>query len=98
MIIETIDPETNEMIMDPACGSGGFLIVALEHVWGKLEQEAKKKRWSEAILENKKREVASRYFRGIDKDSFLAKVTKSYMAIVGDGRGKRRTLKPVEME
>lgn len=99
MVIETIDPETNEMIIDPACGSGGFLIVALEYVWGKLEQEAKKKRWSEAILETKKREVASRYFRGIDKDSFLAKVTKSYMAIVGDGRGGvfcEDTLKPVE--
>src|SRR5690606_7756175 len=26
-------------------------------------------------------------FRGIDKDSFLSKVAKAYMAIVGDGRG-----------
>jgi len=87
MVIEILDPEPNEMIIDPACGSGGFLIVALEYVWKKLEKEAKKKGWSNAILENKKRDVASRYFRGIDKDSFLAKVTKSYMAIVGDGRG-----------
>lgn len=87
MVIEILDPEPDEMIIDPACGSGGFLIVALEYVWKKLENEAKKKGWSEAILENKKRDVASRYFRGIDKDSFLAKVTKSYMAIVGDGRG-----------
>lgn len=87
MVIEILDPQPDEMIIDPACGSGGFLIVALEYVWKKLENEAKKKGWSEAILENKKRDVASRYFRGIDKDSFLAKVTKSYMAIVGDGRG-----------
>src|SRR3989344_3205979 len=87
MVINILDPETNEMIIDPACGSGGFLIVALEHVWNKLENEAKNKGWNEAILENKKRDVASRYFRGIDKDSFLSKVTKAYMAIVGDGRG-----------
>jgi type I restriction enzyme M protein len=49
------------------------------------------------MLETKKRDVASKYFRGIDKDSFLAKVTKSYMAIVGDGRGGvfcENTLKP----
>jgi type I restriction enzyme M protein len=26
-------------------------------------------------------------FNGVDKDEFLAKVTKAYMAIVGDGRG-----------
>ena len=87
MIVEVLDPEPDEMIIDPACGSGGFLIVALEYVWKKLETEAKKKGWSEAILENRKRDVASKYFRGIDKDSFLAKVTKSYMAIIGDGRG-----------
>lgn len=32
-------------------------------------------------------EVATDCFRGIDKDSFLAKVCKAYMALVGDGRG-----------
>ena len=31
--------------------------------------------------------MASKSFRGFDKDAFLAKVTKAYMAIMGDGRG-----------
>lgn len=97
-MVEILDPKPSEMIIDPACGSGGFMIVALEYVWNKLEQEAKSKGWSKTILENKKRDAASRFFRGIDKDSFLAKVTKSYMAIVGDGRGGifcENTLKPL---
>jgi type I restriction enzyme M protein len=75
------------MLIDPACGSGGFLIVALEHIWEKLEREAKQKAWSPVQLDRKKRDVAMRSIRGIDKDSFLAKVTKAYMAIIGDGRG-----------
>jgi type I restriction enzyme M protein len=87
MVVEILDPEPGEMILDPACGSGGFLIIALEHVWRKLERLAKRKGWSAVQLDRKKREVASRCFRGIDKDSFLAKVTKAYMAIIGDGRG-----------
>ena len=87
MAIQMLDPKPGEMIIDPACGSGGFLIVALEKVWADLTTEGKKKGWSESILLNKKRDVATRYFRGLDKDSFLAKVTKAYMAIVGDGRG-----------
>ena len=86
-VVEILDPEPNEAIIDPACGSGGFLIVALEHVWKKLEEEGKRRGWSPGLLESKKKDVASRYFRGIDKDSFLSKVTKAYMAIVGDGRG-----------
>ena len=87
MMVDILDPKPGQMILDPACGSGGFLIIALEHVWRKLEQEAKKKGWSAVQLDRKKREIASRTFRGLDKDSFLAKVTKAYMAIIGDGRG-----------
>lgn len=87
MMIEILDPAPGEALLDPACGSGGFLIMALEHVWRKLETEAEAKGWSPVQLERKKRDAASRFFRGMDKDSFLAKVTKAYMAIVGDGRG-----------
>ena len=87
MVVEILDPAPGELLIDPACGSGGFLIVALEHVWKRLEEEAKRKRWSDVQLDRKKRDLASKCFRGLDKDSFLAKVTKAYMAIIGDGRG-----------
>src|SRR5205085_6939386 len=79
--------DPGELIIDPACGSGGFLIAALEHVWAKLDQQATEKGWSARQLERKRQDVASKTFRGLEKDSFLAKVTKAYMAIVGDGRG-----------
>lgn len=87
MMIDILDPEPGEMILDPACGSGGFLIMALEHAWKKMEVKAKATGWSAVQLDRKKRDIASKCFRGIDKDSFLAKVTKAYMAIIGDGRG-----------
>jgi type I restriction enzyme M protein len=87
MMVDIIDPDENSMIIDPACGTGGFLIESLRHVWGKLETKTSKLGWSEKRLEEEKQYVASTYFRGIDKDSFVVKVTKAYMAIIGDGRG-----------
>lgn len=87
MMVEIIDPNEKTMIMDPACGTGGFLIESLRHVWNKVEINANKLGWSEKRLEEEKQYVATTYFRGIDKDSFVAKVTKAYMAIIGDGRG-----------
>lgn len=87
MVVDMLDLRPGEMIIDPACGSGGFLIQALEAVWKKLEKDGAQKGWSDTVLERERREVAERYFRGIDKDTFLAKVTKAYMAIMGDGRG-----------
>jgi len=87
MMIDILDPQPGEMLIDPSCGSGGFLIMALEHVWQEVEREAQQKNWSEVQKDRRKRDVATRFFRGLDKDSFLAKVTKAYMAIIGDGRG-----------
>jgi len=86
MAVEMLDPRTDEYVIDPACGSGGFLVVALEYAWKKLESDAKKKGWSDGTLKVKQRDLADRYFRGIDKDEFLAKVTRAYMAIIGNGR------------
>ncbi|AXG72961.1 N-6 DNA methylase [Flavobacterium arcticum] len=40
-IIEVLDPQEDEVICDPCCGSGGFLIKAFEHVRDKIEQEIK---------------------------------------------------------
>ena len=86
-LVEMVDPRPGEMIIDPACGSGGFLTVALEHVWRSLDKEGEQKDWSPTLLERRKREVATRTLRGLDKDAFLARCTKAYMAILGDGRG-----------
>ena len=87
MMVEILDPKPSEKIIDPACGSGGFLIGALEYVWKQLRSQAKRKGWTEKQLFKREVEVATDCFRGIDKDAFLAKVCKAYMALVGDGRG-----------
>ena len=87
MIVDMIDPQPGDTILDPACGSGGFLIAALAHVWGQLQREASERRWTERELARREQRAATDSFRGIDKDAFLAQVTKAYMALVGDGRG-----------
>lgn len=87
MVINMIDPDTDEKILDPACGSGGFLVESLRYVWNKLEKKAIDLGWPEAEIEAEKQKVAIKNFRGIDKDNFLSKVAKAYLAILGDGRG-----------
>ncbi len=87
MIIDMVDPTPEQKVIDPACGSGGFLVEALRHVWGKVQEKGESLGWPEHEIEAEKQKVAIRNFRGIDKDSFLSKVAKAYMAILGDGRG-----------
>lgn len=86
MMVEIIDPNGEDLIIDPACGSGGFLIEALRHVWKKLDIEGKEYHWSDADIQKTKLEFATKNINGIDKDYFLSKVAKAYMVIVGDGQ------------
>lgn len=38
-IVDVLDPQEGEIICDPCCGSGGFLIKAFEYVRAKIENE-----------------------------------------------------------
>ena len=86
MIIEILNPSENDLIIDPACGTGGFLVEALRYVWEKLDADGKKWNWSQSNLYEEKMNFALKQIKGIDKDYFLSKVTKAYMAIIGDGK------------
>lgn len=87
MIIEIVDPTTEEKLLDPACGSGGFLIEAMRYIWDKIEKEGRSLNWPDNEIEIEKQKIAIKNLRGIDKDYFLSKVAKAYMALLGDGRG-----------
>lgn len=88
MMVKIVNPKPGETCIDPACGSGGFVINALAHVWAQVRDEAKRKKWSNEQRIRREIDLATNCFRGIDKDAFLAKVCKAYMALIGDGRGR----------
>lgn len=43
-MVELLDPQEGEIICDPCCGSGGFLIEAFEYIREKIEQDIKVKK------------------------------------------------------
>jgi len=82
LCIEILDPKDDESVFDPACGSGGFLVGALEHVFRQIEIERDD---ANEIMENQK-DYANQNVFGIDYDPRIARVAKAYMLIWGDGR------------
>ncbi|MDE5778530.1 MAG: N-6 DNA methylase [Lachnospiraceae bacterium] len=82
MCIDVLKPQDGESVFDPACGSGGFLIGAMDYVYKQIERERDNEN---EIIENKK-DYASEYVYGMDYDRTIAKVAKAYMLIWGDGR------------
>ena len=80
---EMLKPKQNELIIDPACGSGGFLVTAMKHVVDK--SLSKKEKEDPNLLANFTREYAENYIRGIDINPRLARVAKMRMVLEDDG-------------
>jgi len=76
MCVRMLNPKRNEYVLDPACGSAGFLVHAMEWAYpadGPDEMELRKSRY------------ASRYLWGIDFEEQAAKTSRALMLIAGDG-------------
>lgn len=76
MCVKMLNPTKREYVIDPACGSAGFLIHTMDYVWP-AEDDAKK--------EQRKHNYAAKYLWAVDFDERSAKVSRALMLIAGDG-------------
>lgn len=78
------DYKKRELILDTACGSGGFLTVGLEFILQQIRNlYPQKNRDGQRLL---LKDYAGKYIHGMDIEPLLFKIAKSYMAILGDGK------------
>lgn len=82
LMVTILEPEEYKSILDPACGTAGFLTTTMSYVWEKIDS----KKLEELAKFEEKKEYAMKYLYGIEKDDFLAKISKGYMAVLGDGK------------
>ncbi len=86
--IDIIAPsfKKKEIIMDPACGSGGFLTVAIEYLRKEIEKIYKNRGFTKDKLYMMLKDHSAKCIYGADIEPLLYKIAKSYMAIIGDGK------------
>lgn len=105
MAVEMLDPGPSDLVLDPACGTGGFLTIAMNHVIGKLRAiEMRKWRNKERPTEREQAEVfrkiqdyANRNLVGVDINPNLVRAAKMNMVMNNDGSGglyKANSLEP----
>lgn len=96
MAVSMLNPKPDERILDQSCGTGGFLVIAMNHVIADLTKDFEKEiglpisRWSDnqkQLLHDKIREVAASNFYGFDIAPDLVKATKMNMVMNNDGSG-----------
>lgn len=92
MAVKMLNPKDGEYIIDPACGSGGFLIHAMRYVWNNALKNSDKQT---------KAEYAQKYIYGVDFDDKPVKIARAMMLIAGDGKShilKLNSLNPKEWQ
>jgi type I restriction enzyme M protein len=90
-IVDQVDPKLGETILDPACGTGGFLTCALEHVRSKYVKGAKDEAKLQASLFGVEKKplphllcVTNMMFHGVEvpsnirRDNTLARPLRDY--------------------
>lgn len=91
MMVEIINPSEKDIILDPACGTGGFLISAMNHVVSGIKQEVKASGRSLASKDEAIRTRVQRFLRdnliGLDFNPNLVRATKMNMVMNNDGSG-----------
>ena len=50
MMVDILEPKTTEMLIDPACGSGGFIIESLRYIWERVHEEGERLGWPDNAI------------------------------------------------
>jgi type I restriction enzyme M protein len=92
MAVAMLDPHEGQLILDPACGTGGFLIAAMNAVIEKI-RVAEIERWNgdleraEPRIRDRISKFAGNFMVGLDFNPNLVKATKMNMVLNNDGAG-----------
>lgn len=80
LLTRLVDPSERDTIVDPAMGSGGFLIHAMRHITQKILASSRSEPAKRAAIGS-----VFRHLFGIDKSPKLVKVARTNMILASDG-------------
>ncbi|MCY3866195.1 MAG: N-6 DNA methylase [Chloroflexi bacterium] len=81
-LVSIVSPELNDVILDPACGSGGFLIYSLKKIFSEIESRYQ---GNPQNIFRHKSEFANNNVYGIEINEKIARVSMMDMVVNDDG-------------
>ena len=96
MAVEMVNPKPEEKVCDTSCGTGGFLVTAMNHIIEQLKREVaddfglSEVEWSDyqrRIVDDRIKQIVASDFYGFDINPDLVKATKMNMVMNNDGSG-----------
>ncbi len=93
LMVSMLDPKPHERIMDPACGTGGFLVATLKHIDAGFHQEAKVETGDESTVEflsiqDRLIDFVEHKMFGADFDPFLVRAAQMNVLMASNGQAR----------
>lgn len=74
LFCELIDIKTNDVVLDPCCGTGGFLVAAMHHMLAQTTNDSVKK------------DIRQKQLHGFELQPYMFTVATTNMILRGDGK------------
>jgi type I restriction enzyme M protein len=90
LVVKILDPKANEKVLDPACGTGGFLVATLAHQLRRFRSEYKRQigdKTTDSILEQLT-DYAQKSLFGADFDPFLVRASTMNVMMAANTDGQ----------
>lgn len=92
MMVRMVDPGEDDVILDPAMGTCGFLVTGMNYVLDKIrdsvEASGRNKTVKQEALARRKHDFLARHIVGVDFDPILVRASKMNMVMNNDGTGQ----------
>lgn len=84
LMVDLLDIQTDDKVLDPCCGTGGFLIAAMSTMFDLAKEEAKSEKERKQIVAN----IKKNQLHGIEMDTRMFSIATANMILRGDGKSK----------
>jgi len=101
LMVEMLDPKPHERVMDPACGTGGFLVSTVKHIDRKLHEAAQVESGEESTddflsLQDQLIDFVEHNLFGADFDPFLVRAGQMNVLMASNGQPRVFNLNSLE--
>lgn len=101
LIVQLLDPKPNERVLDPACGTGGFLVATLDHINKRMHVEAQVAIGNESTdeflsIRDRLSDFASNKLFGADFDPFLVRAAQMNVVMASNAEANLFNMNSLE--
>ncbi len=86
LFCDLVEIKSTDIVLDPTCGTGGFLVAAMHHMLEKLEEEKNEEGMKDSVYESKIAKIKQKQLHGFELQPYMFTIATTNMILRGDGK------------